>query len=329
MSCAGAQTNRLEAGGGLILVVGVGRSGTSLLQSMLASHPGVSSLPETSFFRRYVARGTLSKLFKRNGMAEVRGWLAKDDLVARTDIGLDRLLVDGENNPNRIDEQAYANLIEWHRRNNHIVDKDPRLIEYLSVFSDRYPEAHIVHIVRDPRDVLLSKKKAQWSRSGHTWKHALAYRAQFRLGVEYGKNVGNLYHEVSYEELISDPVRVLTSLCQQIGIAFEDRMLDFATAARSIVSDSELQWKQETLGRLLVGNSGKWESELSVEEIVLIEKACAEGMTHGGYAASIDLAIVGWRNKTWVACGLLLIRVATPAYILLRRLKNRMLSRMT
>ena len=47
-----------------IFIVGVGRSGTSLLQSMFASHPEVKFIPETAFIRRYVLNGELEYQFK-------------------------------------------------------------------------------------------------------------------------------------------------------------------------------------------------------------------------------------------------------------------------
>ena len=51
------EASAADPGRAPILVVGVGRSGTSLLQSMLAAHPDLHLLPETGFHRRYVSGG--------------------------------------------------------------------------------------------------------------------------------------------------------------------------------------------------------------------------------------------------------------------------------
>ena len=62
-----------------LLIVGVGRSGTSLLQSMLAAHSGIVMMPETSFIRRYLIRDLWSgkldgNLEKLNDDAYLKRW---------------------------------------------------------------------------------------------------------------------------------------------------------------------------------------------------------------------------------------------------------------
>ena len=61
-------------------------------------------------------------------------------------------------------------------------DKDPRCIEFLPLLARHWPAAHVVHVIRDPRAVLASKKKAAWSRHRSVVTHVFANRVQLRAG---------------------------------------------------------------------------------------------------------------------------------------------------
>ena len=87
---------------------------------------------------------------------------------------------------------------------------------------------------------------------------------------KYGIN----YTEIFYEDLISDPVKVLNELCKFLNVNFEEKMLNFSKSAEELVDKEEMQWKKETLGPLLVKNKDKWKKELNEEQIGLIQCVC-------------------------------------------------------
>ena len=76
-----------------LLVCGVGRSGTSLLQAMLAAHPDVAFPPETRFFRRYVAHRGARRAHEAAGARAFATLLRDDAEFARTGIDASELLV--------------------------------------------------------------------------------------------------------------------------------------------------------------------------------------------------------------------------------------------
>ena len=89
--------------------------------------------------------------------------------------------------------------------------KEPRTTLFASVRLEIFPDARIVHIIRDGRDVALSLDKRGWSRplpwdkgksllaAGIYWEWIV------RKGRKYGAMLGSNYMEVRYEELVSDP----------------------------------------------------------------------------------------------------------------------------
>ena len=309
----------------LIFIVGVGRSGTSLLQSMFSSNSRVTYLPETSFFRRYVVNGSLDSHSRRSGDQAVINTLASDKYIKRTGASAPSLLQGAQGRCRLLDLAVYQELLSQYSADTKDVvgDKDPRLIEWLPALSRAFVgRAHVFNMIRDPRDVLVSKKKAAWSRKGAVWKHIFANRVQLLLGRLNGKKAfGERYREIIYEDLIAHPDAVLKDLCNAVGIPFEDSMLSFGEAAKKLVSTDELSWKKETFGPLLNKNKEKWRSELSPREVRLTELCCSEAMAAGPYQPAELEQGLSLKDRLWVAAGALVIRMATGPYIIYRNLK--------
>ena len=275
----------------IIFICGVGRSGTSLLQSMLGSHSKVTFLPETAFIRRFIATHALQKAYERGGINLVFELLQEDYRVGQIGIDLKRIFAPFWRSREKFSEVAVYNRILAacfrDTQSKYVGDKDPRLIEYLPLLNRNWPNAHVIHLVRDPRDVLVKKKRAIWSSGRPSLQHVFANRVQLRLGKKTGKMLfGNRYQEVFYERLIADPKIVLNSICERLEISFEPNMLDFSRTAASLVNSFEMPWKLETLGPLLSENCEKWKEELSSFEIVMSEVACKETMKLGTYISS-------------------------------------------
>lgn len=307
-----------------LFIVGVGRSGTSLLQSMLAAHPWVCMLPETSFLRRYA---TKQIYYKKNAgfIRRMKG----DQNIARlgfSEIELEKIL----NQMDIVDCLAiYESItrkycVKEHPQQFRVMgDKDPKMIEYLPFLRRIFSTKHIIHIIRDPRDILVSKKKAKWSRKRHPILHIFANKVQIELGDDFEcrDDIGR-YHQVVYEELIKQPEKTLRNLCDKIGIPFEFSMLnDYAKSAEKLVDQSEMSWKKETLGPLISNNIGKWNNELSEWEVALIEKTCEKSFIKGGYITSNSYETLRWWQKITVLSVIFSIDISSYLYKCLRNEK--------
>ena len=273
----------------LVFVVGVGRSGTSLLQSMLAAHSKVAFLPETSFVRRYVFPRTLQKQNSDEGSGRVVRTLEGDVRVQH--LGIDcQQFVDSVDDKTPLDLGLYLKIVKNYSVDgaSFVGDKDPRLVELLPLVHTYFPDSFVIHMVRDPRDVLVSKQKASWSRSRPWWQHAFANRVQFDLGQSNGHQLfAGRYHVLVYEKLLSEPQNVLSNLCGRLGIPYENRMLsEFGDAAKRLVRQDELQWKHETTGPLLTKNTGKWRDALSPFQLAMTERLCQTNMRFGEYEST-------------------------------------------
>lgn len=253
---------------------------------MLASHSNISFLPETGFIRRYLVPGKLQSTFEADGIAGVKTELAEDTRIARLELDPETLCNHQVDSSNSLDVTVYEEILTKTSNNECKIvgDKDPKLVETLDVVLSLWPNSKIIHIFRDPRDVYLSKKKAAWSKNNSRYYNILASAAQFRIGRLFEQDYGaETIRPLCYETLLSQPESTLTELCEWLGIQFEPGMLEFGQAAAQLVSKDEMQWKSETLGPLLKKNSNKWQQELTANETRLVESACREAMSVGGY----------------------------------------------
>lgn len=263
-------------------VVGVGRSGTSLLMTMLDSHPALALPPETQFVYRHVLRRPNATL------AETRTALSNEVNFQRLGFDLDEFLA-----PYERGEQPFSNgdayrriLTSWADKTGlaRIGDKSPKSIECLPTLRRLIPETRVIHIVRDPRDVYLSRTKAKWCSGRSGWLQTLAYRAQYETGRELGRSLfGDRYLEVHYEDLVSTPQIALGRICSQLGVEYDERMLRRDDSASSHVFPEELDWKREVLGPLLSGNTEKWRDELPGSTVRFIEDCCHSSFGPDGY----------------------------------------------
>lgn len=288
---------------------------------MLAAHPAVAYMPETSFLRRYVATGALDALFASDGEGDVIAVLEKDAVFARSGLNVTSLVQQTLTTDGLLDAAIYRAMVRAKTSDEQpwVGDKDPRLIEYLSVVGNVFSDAQVVNIIRDPRDVLASKKKAAWSSGGHVWKHIFANRIQLKLGCMEGPRLfKDQFHEIIYEELISSPREVLGALCRKIGLPFDDAMLSFGEAAKELVSKSELGWKKETFGPLLKDNKEKWKKSLPPREIVLTEICCGEAMAIGNYAPDDRKHKFSFSDRLWIMAGATVIKLGTFPYMVYR-----------
>lgn len=306
-----------------LFVVGVGRSGTSLLQAMLASHPDIGCLPETSFFRRFVCGDELPT----GNEQDTKRILNSDQRISR--LGFDFEAVDFSTlDPRWPAKDLYERFFSQFRDSAFVVDKDPRSIELIEPMLKLWPSSRVIHIFRDPRDVLASKKKAAWSSNRSIFFHLVAGAAQFRLARRATRKFGeSAIFTVRYESLLSEPESSLAQICNWLGIEFDSRMLDFGNAAANLTSAEEMQWKKQTLGPLIQSNQDKWKSELSNSQAIAAEVACMDVMREGNYVPSANQTRISLLDRI---CGATLgrsARLAARVYCWKRELETRQLIR--
>lgn len=301
-----------------VFVVGMPRSGTTLLASLLSAHSKLAIGPETAYFNEVwkpVERASGLSVWPPVEQA-IRAWVAKPsvglmqlplpDLLARLQAHFDH----GELTHARIlgtVMETYAGLQGkpfWG-------EKTPGHFMYVPVIKREFPSAKIIHIVRDPRDIHLSLTKVPW-KTGNALNHAVQWREYQSLGIRYQAQYGHAFQLVRYEDLIVDPAGVLKRLTEAIGLAFEPEML-VRYQAQALYDPKDEPWKQRVAGAIDPTNAGKWRKELAPGALGIFEALCGRDMRQLGYdpppaarfspavaVAGLDVAaLVWWGRILW------------------------------
>ena len=226
-----------------IFIVGMPRSGTTLVEQILASHPlahGAGEISDLQLAAGEVGGATVEALF--NPEAVLR--------IAAGDFG--RL---GENYLRRI--QARAPTAQG------IVNKALDNIRYAGLIALALPEARIVHVRRDPIDTCLSCFTNMFADNlayacdlGELGRY---YRGYETLMVHWrGALPPGMMIEVRYEDVVADLEGESRRLLAHCGLDWDPRCLDFHKSERSVRTASVAQVRQPIYGGS-VGRSRRYE----------------------------------------------------------------------
>lgn len=268
----------------MIFIIGVGRSGTSLLQSMLNSHSKIAFLPETHYLRNYLAKYEVVSGRKLN---KIISDIKNDKYLNRLRFKLEPLINKCINNNSFSVLKFYKEILELYKNiknKKHIGDKDPKNIEYFDTIKKYFPDSYVIHIIRDPRDVVLSRLKAEWSKNRSLLIHSLIYEEQMNIAIRKGPELfGDRYIEVKYENLITDAKKTLRKLCKHLVIEFEEGMLEYMHNSGDIVAEDEKEWKKNVFKPVIKNNYRKWEKNMSLKNLYVVQEICKESMRNNGY----------------------------------------------
>jgi hypothetical protein len=287
-------------------VVGVSRSGTTLLRLMLDAHPELTIPPETHFVPKLVnvcerlsADGAATATIREQALEvmvthprwgdfgldaeEVRERLERHDPLTAGDAA-------------RSFYEAYAareGKARWG-------DKSPPYTWKALRIQRALPEAHFVHLIRDGRDVALSLGEVSWgpddvAEAARKWVGELR-RARKRAR----RLLAGTYMEARYEDLVSDPERVLTRICKFVDLPWSDAMLDYHRRAEERMR-REMQRELKPLGggtitaqertrqHQLVSQPpsanriGRWRTEMAPEDRQAFESVAGKLLAKLGY----------------------------------------------
>jgi Flp pilus assembly protein TadD len=214
-----------------VFIVGMMRSGTSLAEQIIASHPAAIGAGELGFWSDAVGAHA-SDL--RRGML---------------------------NEPTRKNlAHAYLRVLAGHSaRAQRIVDKAPVNSDYLGVIHSVFPRAHIIYMQRDPIDTCLSCYFQQFSALlNYTMDLsdlAHYYREHQRL-MKHWRAVlppGSIL-EVPYEELVANQEAWTRKILEFVGLEWDERCLEFHKTKRSVVTASSWQVRQ----KIYSNSVGRW-----------------------------------------------------------------------
>lgn len=274
---------------GPIFIVGAPRSGTTLLQYRLRNHPQIS-LPtgESHFFmplhRNQNGFGDLSRL--ENIHAVLAAMYRQSRNFLETDLhglkfDLDRLAHELHAEGRQTVRDIIAGLFEKNAQGEGKArwgDKTPYYVLHIPKLLEWFPDAQIVHLIRDGRDVALSLFGRQHDFRVYNAYHAAKYWQPYvERGHELGSRLGqDQYYELRYEDLLAQPEDSMQKLCAFLGEEYSNTLFD----VRAVENPGKTPLVHQPLK---AENAGKWRKEMTAWQIRTFESAAGDTLCRFGY----------------------------------------------
>jgi hypothetical protein len=280
-------------------VVGMNRSGTTLLRMMLDAHPQLTIPPETHFVPDLVKvarEGSATPEALLKVIVAQREWgdfgLTEDEL-------LDRFRAIGSPDAGaaiRAFFEAYAERVRKPRWG----DKTPRYVTRMRLIADALPEAHFVHVIRDGRDVALSVrdrtvKDYTVERVAQRWKEKVS---KARRDAPLLKH----YMELRYEDLVLDPEGSLRKVSEFVDLPYDDAMLHYHERAEQRLQEMARELPEQggktrlSVERRMATHARtteppdpervtRWRNEMSADDQTAFEAVAGDLLVELGYEA--------------------------------------------
>lgn len=212
-----------------VFIIGMPRSGTSLAEQILASHPAVFGAGELPF---WTDAATAYEAAAGDGLPTVVETFGKDYLRRLDELPTDAIRV---------------------------VDKMPANFLHLGLIHDVLPNARIIHLQRNARDTCLSIY-FQHFKTGLAYANDLedltSYYLEYLRLMEHWRKIlpPSIFLDVSYEDLVSTQENASRRMLEFIGLPWDAACLDFHRTERKVMTASKWQVRQ----KISSASVGRW-----------------------------------------------------------------------
>jgi len=283
-----------------LFIIGIGRSGSTILSKTLGSHPDCKDNPEIplfSFFynalRNQRSNATTNRLVVRfiHAMKQRHSghpWNIQTEEIAKIPSGLDYFDFMNE-------LSSLFTTKPFNEKNTSrplwIIDKNPVNTLHVHHFLKEYPQIKVVFLVRDPRANVASRMESQnliHGRSNHWMLNALRWRRYNRYYRKLKKQFPGHIHLLRYEDFVLNPQQHMNELCDFLRI---QRVTLKSTSnlptADFDLNSARLQKKYNDLNNPINPQAiSRWEEILNRQTIESIEGFCKKEMESFGYSQS-------------------------------------------
>jgi hypothetical protein len=274
-----------------IFVVGCPRSGTTLLRDLLRSHPNLTFPGESRFIPEfYRAYG--------DPASDEEAWR-----LARRILSFRQVATNWQITAEPADFTGCRSFAAVTRRLFEIWaaregkprwgDKTPCYVGEIPLLLHLFPDAQVVHIIRDGRDVAVSWLRSPFS-PGNLYAAAGGWSENVRKGCRDGVLLpAGTYCEVRYENLLAEPEATMRNLCAFLdepylpAVLKPRRAVSLVASAASAPSPYATSFRERTdpafHGTIVRGNSGGWKTALSPSQRTLFESVAGGLLGQLGY----------------------------------------------
>lgn len=233
-------TGGMSIGSDGFFIVGCPRSGTTLLSVLLDRHPRLCVLPETAFYDEVAP--LLLKVGDDEGsmLGILRQWRRLPELKLDPGDVLCRLKLRERSPSNFL--AAILDLYAESQGKLRCGEKTPQHLWHVPAILRDFPDAKVICMLRDGRDVSLSLNAMPWwhprdlNAAAELWKQSVA------LVESFTRQYPERFKVCRYEDLVTSPAPVLSSIMNYLGESFAPMQLQAAIPS-GVVLPRSMEWK--------------------------------------------------------------------------------------
>ncbi len=270
-----------------IFIVGFGRSGTTLLQSLLTSHPNITLAPETHFLNRWCRRYPWLDLSRPADFDFFWMAIAANKRFAPMELDFPTLRAgfeeEGADRSYRGVFTAIMKAFAELRGKPRWGEKTPEHRHHVQTLLDWYPDARIIYMMRDPRASVASWIRMT-ERPRDVYEFADGWCDALRIYEKHEHD--ERVFRVRYEDLVLDANGWLPKICDHVGERYDDAMVhrrDRGNIPVDAYSGFMREHMEATLKPINTDALTKWKKKLASDDVSLVETLCASGMARYGY----------------------------------------------
>ncbi len=245
--------------GRMVFLVGARRSGTNWLQRVLAAHPDVVAIPSETYVLSHGLR-PFSERVQHGAVGLGRTGAVYMDRQEFLDASRDYC------------DRLFSGLEPAGLTARRILERTPWHVYCVDLIADVYPDAWVLHIIRDGRDVARSLLSQPWG--PETMREAAE---EWRGSVEGGRSQPrpDRYREVRYENLLSDPAATMPDLIEWLGLDADRGTVE------KMLAEAGVEFNVDPSERGV--RTGKWKA-LAPDQLAEFEGVAGALNTELGYA---------------------------------------------
>jgi hypothetical protein len=265
-------------------IVGSPRSGTTLLQAMLMSIPGVYIPPETKFWA--VSKGRAGDF---GPLSDDRGFeLAVESILkssGENEVPLDEQKLraawaEGERSYAAMFDTLLGHIQAGRAGCRRIGEKSPPHLLYVPELLETYADGRVIAIIRDGRDVAISQAQA-WN--SNVLRVAISWKRDQRLHRSYAERFpADRYTAVRYEDLVTQPEVELRRLCEFLDEPFSEDLLAHHKRQDTGFAAWE-KHKARTMEPVTSSRISRYRKSLKRSEIALFQLLAGDELLRQGY----------------------------------------------
>ena len=283
-------------------IIGAARSGTTLLQYMLRSHPELSMPTGEShffipFYKRRKEYGDLNKLENIHRLLsdiyKSKKQFFQEELHG-VNFDTKEFSVKAHEEKRNTIPDLFSFIFEENAKGEGKLrwgDKTPYYALHCDMLLEMFPDARFIHLIRDGRDCALSMLNRKKDLKIHNIYHAAYTWNKYVLTAnDFGKRHPECYFEIRYEDILDNPISSMEAICNFLGTPFHDSVINF--------EKSDGSGKTPLLTKpLQKSNKEKWKMHMSDHDLAVFESLAGETLKlydYELYAKNPSIPTLSW-----------------------------------